>query len=162
VTRRGTINRGRHVRLGRLQVGTGEPEGADRAVAAQGTTDLALLGSWSATRWQYTARAADGKSADVVADLGGTVTLSLSLGTYVLTWDIAGRKSASVGGALHVIGDRLELFPPGGGGNGPDPESLIYRFSGATLALSSRDSGWDFNGDGREEPADFVAVLVRL
>jgi hypothetical protein len=143
-----------------MQAGDKGLEGAHRAVEEHGTTDLALLGSWSATRWQYTARADGGRSQDVVADLGGTVTLSLSLGTYVLTWDIAGRPSASVGGAMHMAGDRLALVPPGDGAR--EPEALVYRFRGATLALSSRDSAWDFNGDGQDEPADFVAVLVRL
>jgi hypothetical protein len=70
--------------------GTAPSEGAQQPVIGRlelGEPDPAiarLLGSWSATRWQYTSQARPDVTADVVCDLGGSVTLSLSAATYVL------------------------------------------------------------------------------
>jgi hypothetical protein len=117
--------------------------------------DGELLGSWSATRWQYTSRTL--RAVDVVCELGGTVTLSLSAESYVLTWSVAQQASRSVGGALRVVGDRLELRAQGR----DEAEAVTFRRGGETLALSSEASAWDFDGNG-DEAAAFVAVLVRL
>jgi hypothetical protein len=127
------------------------------APAERGRSESALLGSWSATRWQYASRAHPEKVVDVVCDLGGSVTLSLSAGTYILTWDVSGRGGQSIGGALTVLGDHLALLAP----DATEAASVLYRLAAQTLALSTDTSGWDFDGNG-EEPADFVAVLVRL
>ena len=117
-----------------------------------------LLGSWSATRWQYTSRDQPARSVDVVCDLSGVVTLSLSAGTYVLTHAVADQGSRSQGGTCEVQGDRLRLNPAGGDG----PEMVRFRVAAETLSLSAEASAWDFDGDGADEAADFVAVLVRL
>jgi hypothetical protein len=123
--------------------------------------DGALLGSWSATRWQYRSRAHPESVVDVVCSLGGSVTLSLSAESYVLTWSSGAglpHDNRSVGGALVVEGDRLSLRPP----DALEPDAVTYRLSGETLALSSDASEWDFDGEGKVEAAEFVAVLVRL
>lgn len=116
-----------------------------------------LSGSWSATRWQYTSRARPEVAVDVVCDLGGTVTLSLSEGAYVLTWDVPGSASGSAGGVLAMSDGRLNLTAQGAG----EAESVRVHVAGPTLALSCEGSAWDFDGSG-EESAGFVAVLVRL
>lgn len=116
-----------------------------------------MLGSWSATRWQYTSASRPDRVVDVVCDLGGSVTLSLSAGTWVLTWDLGDRGSQSLGGALTLVGERLVLLAQDAG----DAERVLYRLAERTLALSCETSSWDFDGNG-EEPAEFVAVLVRL
>jgi len=95
---------------------------------------------------------------DVVCDLGGAVTLSLSAGTYVLTRDVAGRGTRSEGGACEVEGEQLRLTP-----EGVDRSNAVrFRIAADTLSLSADASAWDFDGDGEDEAADFVAVLVRL
>jgi hypothetical protein len=119
--------------------------------------DHPVFGSWSATRWQYVSRERPERVVDVVTGLGGSVTLSLSGDTYVLTWEIAGQPSHSVGGTLGVHGDRLELLPRDAGA----VDTVAFHAAGDTLSLSSSASAWEFDGGG-EEPADFVAVLVRL
>ena len=117
-----------------------------------------LLGSWSATRWMYTQRQEPMRSVDVVCDLGGVVTLSLSAGTYVLTRDVAGPGSRSEGGACEVEAEQLRLTP-----EGADQSAAVrFRIAADTLSLSAETSAWDFDGDGQDEAADFVAVLVRL
>jgi hypothetical protein len=120
-------------------------------------SDAVPVGSWSATRWHYAGRDDPQRQVDLVSDRGGSVTLSLSEGTYVLTWDLGdGRRS--VGGAVSVAGDRLGLKPDGA----VEEEVVVFRVAGDTLALNSDASAWDLDGDGRDEPAAFVAVLVRL
>ena len=117
-----------------------------------------LLGSWSATRWHYTSRDLPGRAIDVVCDLRGTVTLSLSAGTYVLTWDVPGRGGQSIGGAWLVRDDDVEFSPAGSA----SLESVAFHLGTDELSLRTDDSAWDFSGDGVEEPAGFVAVFVRL
>lgn len=128
----------------------GEPEGRP----AHG--DQPLLGAWSATRWQYTSVAQPEQSVDVVADLGGVVTLSLGAGTWVLTWVPAGQSSRSTGGTFELLGEVLEFQPRGSA----EPFRASYRQAADTLVLRAEDASWTFAG--REEPAGFVAVLVRL
>jgi hypothetical protein len=114
-------------------------------------------GSWAATRWQYASRAHPGRVVDVVTGLGGSVTLGVSDSAYVLSWSVPKHGDGNVGGTIAIREERLELLAAGAA----SPESLLVHLSGETLALSSDASAWDFDGTG-EEPADFVAVLVRL
>ena len=140
------------MRLGKAEGGAAPPR------PLSGAEDGPLFGSWSATRWQYTRRTEAPQSVDVVCDLGGTVTLSLSAGTYVLTYDVAGRGNRSEGGSCAVVDDRLHLTP-----QGIDVADVVrFRIAAETLSLSAETSAWDFAGAGEEEVADFVAVLVRL
>jgi hypothetical protein len=119
--------------------------------------EAALLGSWSATRWQYASRDHHGLVVDVVAGLRGTVTLSVSAGAFVVSWDAPGHGSGSVGGTVATVDGDLILRLYGA----DEPAVMRYRVSDLTLALSSDGSAWDFQGHG-EEPAEFTAVLVRL
>jgi len=136
--------------------------GADRAAPSADrdngpATDTEVLGSWSATRWQYRGTAHHEQVVDVVAGLRGTVTISLSAGAFVLVWDVPGHGGGSSGGSLEITDGELTLRP----GHGGDPQVVRYRVSARTLALSGESSAWDFDGRG-EAPADFTAVLVRL
>lgn len=129
-----------------------EPEGR------QVQPDQPLLGAWSATRWQYTRAAQPEQSVDVVADLGGMVTLSLGAGTWVLTWAPAGQGSRSTGGTFEALGEVLDFQPRGSA----EPFRASYRQAADTLVLRAEDARWAFSGGRGEEPAGFVAVLVRL
>lgn len=139
----------------------GEPRNDPAPTEAPSHVDSAthpLFGGWSATRWQYTSLAAPERMADIVADLGGSVTLSLTATAFILAFDVNGRGKHSVSGACEVHGDEMLLRPEGAGG----AHRLRYRQSGDTLSLESDASGWDFDGIGQDQDAAFVAVLVRL
>lgn len=115
-----------------------------------------LVGSWAAVRWEYES-VDQSCRVDVVADLRGTVTLSLAVATYVLTCDLPPVGVASASGTLRITGgDWIEFMPTVG-----DPERLFFRRAAGTLVLRSERSSWDFTGGGRV-PAAFTAVLVRL
>jgi hypothetical protein len=116
-----------------------------------------LSGAWSATRWEY--RSADEACrADLVCDLGGAVTLGLSAELWVLTFAVPGRGMRSIGGTYAADGNVLVLR------GSPDSERVVirYRRQGDTLSWSDMASGWDFDADGRDEPATLVAVFVRI
>jgi hypothetical protein len=127
-------------------------------VAAPGGPDHPLFGGWSATRWEYASLARPEQVVDVVCDLGGSVTLSLTATAFILATDVAGRGKHSVAGTCEVRGDELRLRAEGAA----EPEVLRHQQVGATLSLSCEASGWDFDGSGRDQDAAFVAVLVRL
>ena len=140
--------------------GSEQQEGPTRSDREQhgGPATHPLFGSWSATRWQYTSVADPERVVDVVCDLGGSVTLSLSVAAFILTCDVAGRGRWSLAGACVVTGDELQLTVDGAN----EPDVVRTRGAGATLSLRSDASAWDFDGSGRDEAAAFVAVLVRL
>jgi hypothetical protein len=117
-----------------------------------------VFGGWSATRWQYTSVSDPERAADVVCDLGGTVTLSLSATAFILAFDVAGRGKHTVSGACEVRADELLLRPEGA----EAPHAVRFRHNDDTLSLQSEASGWDFDGTGQDQAATFVAVLVRL
>jgi len=117
-----------------------------------------LFGGWSATRWQYGSAAEPERTVDVVTDLSGTITLSLTATAFILAFDVAGRGKQSVSGACEVRGDELWLVPEGA----DRTERVTFRQTGDTLSLRSDASGWDFDGNGQDQAAAFVAVLVRL
>ena len=130
---------------------------ADRALHG-GTAGHPLFGGWSATRWQYTSAADPGRTVDVVTDLRGSITLSLAATAFILAFDVAGRGKHSVSGACEVRGEELLLVAEGTG----RAERVAFHQTGDTLSLRSDVSGWDFDGQGRDQGAAFVAVLVRL
>ena len=117
-----------------------------------------LFGGWSATRWEYRSAGEPERTVDVVTDLRGTVTLSLTATAFILAADVPGRGQQSVSGTCEVLGGELLLTREGAS----LPERLAFHQAGDTLSLRSAASAWDFERDGREQAAAFVAVLVRL
>ena len=115
-----------------------------------------LVGSWAAVRWGYVSVSGQ-RSIDVVGDLGGTVTLSLAAGTYVLSWDDRNGGPRSAEGTYAVTDDEWLAFRPTEGEN----ERVGFRRAAGTVVLRSETSAFAFDGQ-QEEPAVFTAVLVRL
>jgi hypothetical protein len=118
---------------------------------------MRLIGSWAATRWQYHGRGEFAPMVDLVCDLGASVTLSITAGTFILTRSEPGRDPQSTGGAIAVDDATLTLRAA----DGREGEVFRYQVTDDTLTLSSEAAAWRFYGDD-EQPADFVAVLVRL
>lgn len=106
--------------------------------------------------WEYERRE-DGRRTDIVGDLGGSVTLSLTDERYVLSWDDGRGGPRSRGGSLIVTPDEsIDFATPDG-----TTERIGFTRADGTLVLRSEHSAWDFDGSG-EGPAEFTAVLVRL
>jgi hypothetical protein len=115
-----------------------------------------LCGSWAAVSWEYERRE-DGRRIDVVGDLGGSVTLSLTDERFVLSWHDGRNGPRSRGGSLGVATDAwLDFAAPDG-----TAERIGFRRADDTLVLRGEHSAWDFDGNGAT-PAEFTAVMVRL
>jgi hypothetical protein len=95
---------------------------------------------------------------DVVTDLSGSITLSLAATAFILAFDVAGHGKQSVSGVCEVRGEELLLVAEGA----DRAERVAFHQTGDTLSLRSDASGWDFDGQGQDQSAAFVAVLVRL
>jgi hypothetical protein len=93
-----------------------------------------------------------------VTDLSGSITLSLAASAFILAFDVAGRGKHSISGACEVRGEELLLVAAGS----DRAERVAFHQTGDTLSLRSDESGWDFDGQGRDQGAAFFAVLVRL
>ncbi len=106
--------------------------------------------------WEYERRE-DGRRTDIVGDLGGSVTLSLTDDRYVLSWDDGRSGARSSGGSVAMTEAEWIEFAASDG----TIERIGIRRAEGTLVLRSEHSAWDFNGSG-EGPAEFTAVLVRL
>lgn len=117
-----------------------------------------LVGSWSATRWQYRSRMPPQRVVDLVCDLGGSITLSLSGGSFILVWDLGGTGRRCLAGAVTAAGDRLAFRPDAAGAE----ERVRYRLGPGELTLSSEESAWSMDGDDTDHPATWVAILVRV
>lgn len=129
------------------------PESARRV----GGLRAALVGAWSATRWEYTSRDDTARRTDVVCDLDGTITLSLSDSAWILVAVVPGLGSHTIGGTYDMRGESIELAAAVGG-----VEQVVrFRVSGELLSLRSEASAWTFGG-GHDEPASLIAVFVRL
>ena len=129
---------------------------AQVSLPATGTSDSPLLGSWAAVRWEYV-RGDGSRRADLIADQGGAITLSMRAAEYVLSCALGDGAARSAAGALRLVGGEWIDFSPRTG----NLERVSYRRAAGTLVLRSESSAWDFTGAG-EEPAAFTAVLVRL
>ena len=124
--------------------------------AAAADSDGPLRGSWAAVRWEYVG-ADGGRRADLIADHGGAITLSMTADACVLSCTLRDGPARNVSGALSLAGDEWIDFSPRTG----SPERVSYRRAASTLVLRCESSAWDFTGVG-DEPAAFTAVLVRL
>lgn len=106
--------------------------------------------------WEYERRE-DGHRTDIVGDLGGSVTLSLTDDRYVLSWDDGRGGPRSREGSLAPSPDEwIDFAAPDG-----TSERIGFTRADGTLVLRSDHSAWDFDGNG-ERPAAFTAVMVRL
>ena len=114
-----------------------------------------LVGTWSATKLQFTNQANSSETIDIVAE-GGSFTISiLANGTWQATLAIPDMSPQVGGGTYDVSGTDLVLFETG------DPVGTDYSISlsGNTLTITSTDLTWDF-GSG-DVAARLDGTLVR-
>lgn len=120
-----------------------------------------LAGTWTATKAEYVSRTTPPETVDLVGDLGGTVTLTLTEAqafTYIEA--VPGAEPDTVTGTWRVegdVGDQLSLSPAG------VPWSIMFDmyFSGNTLRLTDGDVEYDFDEDGTPDAADLFLYLSR-
>ncbi|HWP38708.1 MAG TPA: hypothetical protein VNL18_14275 [Gemmatimonadales bacterium] len=133
---------------------------AGAALACGDTTGVStdsLVGTWNATKFEFSNPANSAQKADLVA-LGGSFTLTIAAsGSYTATFQEPGGAAETVTGTISVQGDTLTVSESGQG----SPTRFRASRSGNTLTLDSSDEEFDFDDNGTEEPARLVIVLVK-
>jgi hypothetical protein len=114
-----------------------------------------LVGTWNATKLEFTNLANASESVDIVA-LEGAFTITITAnGTWQATLTLPGEDPQVGGGTFDLSGSDLVLYETG------DPVGTDYSvsLSGNTLTITSTDLTFDF-GNG-EVAARLDGILVR-
>jgi hypothetical protein len=131
--------------------------GSDSGFTSATQASETLVGTWRATRAEYTSRANSSQKVDVVAR-GSTVTLALeAAGTFNMTIVDPGQPGNVVSGTWTASRDVLTIVRPGQSGQ---TEFEMNR-SGSTLTLNGGHVLFDVNGDGTGEECVLDLTLVR-
>jgi hypothetical protein len=116
----------------------------------------ALIGTWNATKVEYTSVANPATKVDLIA-LGGYYVFTLFAdGSLSVTLTAPGESPVVSDGGWSAAGSLLTVLV-----TGSPPLHFTYALSGGTLSLSGASAGYDFNGDGQPEPATVGATLVK-
>jgi hypothetical protein len=117
----------------------------------------ALIGTWNATKAEYTSVANPTTKVDLIA-LGGAYSFVLFAdGSLSVTLTAPGGQSPVVSdGGWSAAGSLLTVLVTGN-----PPLQFTYALSGGTLSLSGASAAYDFNEDGQPEPATVGATLVK-
>lgn len=114
-----------------------------------------LVGTWNASKLEFTSAANATLKADVVG-LGGSLSITFaSNGSFTLTEREPGELANTRTGTFLLKGDTLTISESGQG----SPTDFRTSLSGSTLTLTNDDDEYDFNNDGTEEPARLIVVL---
>lgn len=125
---------------------------------ASGPTVRDLAGIWGAVEYEYISDTDPGTTEDLVHDLGGYYTITLSVnGTYQQELSTSGGSGAAVteSGTFELGNSQLTLSPSGG-----TPRTYTFTFDQIFLTLRSSDVSYDFGGG--PEPASVRILLDRF
>lgn len=139
------------MRLSRaVLLGAAATLGAVACEKATGVTIADLVGTWRATKLEFTNKANTAQKVDLVP-LGAQLTIVVeSSGRAISTFSFQGSTSVDTS-QIAIRGDTLLI----------DGERAVFVLSGNTLTLTDNEEEFDFNQDGTQDPAILVAVLVR-
>ena len=115
-----------------------------------------FVGTWDATKLEFTNKANPAQIVDVIA-AGATFVASLEAdGTYQIILTVPGQAPEVSTGTWSASADIL-TFQEGQ----VSTTQFSWSLSGNTLTLSGADSDFDFDGDDVNEPAKLGGVFVR-
>ena len=138
-----------------------EDDGDDFSLVGTNTSIAAISGNWNATKAVFGNTSGPVMETDVVAN-GGTVSLSIqSNGRFTITVAEQGKPAEIDTGRMGFDEDLLVVSFD------DDPEE--FEFFGInhiepnlTITGGNGSAGYDFNGDGVDEPADVDFEFVRI
>ncbi len=117
---------------------------------ATGVTIADLVGTWNATKLEFTNKANPAQKVDVVP-LGAQLRIVVEAsGRAIATFSFQGQSSVDTS-QIAIRGDTLVV----------DGRRLLFTLSGNTLTMTDDNESFDFNQDGAEEAATLLAVLLR-
>ncbi len=144
-----------------ILVSCDDGEGDEFSLVGTNTSISALTGNWNATKALFGNTTGPVVAVDVVAE-GGSVTLNIQgTGRFTLTITQQGETPENVTGRMAFDEDLLVIFFD------DDPEEWEYfsiTHSEPDLMVSGGNgsAGFDFDGDGTDEPADIDFEFVRI
>ncbi len=114
-----------------------------------------LYGLWAGVEYEYVSDSDPGTTEDLIADLGGTFSLTLnSAGTYL--WQLSAPGATDSGsGTYRIQGDQLTLTPSAG-----SPTTYRFTFDEVFLTLYDNDASYDFGAGS--VPANLRILLDRF
>jgi hypothetical protein len=117
---------------------------------ATGITIADLVGTWNATKLEFTNKANPAQRVDVVP-LGAQLRIVVEpSGRAISTFSFQGLTQVDTS-QIVIRGDTLLV----------DGRRLLFTLSGNTLTLTDNNESFDFDQNGTEEPATLLAVLLR-
>lgn len=126
--------------------------GCDSAIDPADITVTDLVGTWTATRFQFT-ELGGGTTLDLIQN-GGSATLTLAA-TGALTGAIAfAGQSDTIDGTVSVAGGKLTLT------EGGEVTVFDIALDGNTLTLTTDDAAFDFPLDDVDGPVPASLVIV--
>ena len=123
-----------------------------------------LAGTYTATSSKYASTTGLG-TVDIIAAGGATTLVLRGDLTYSLTVTLSGGAPSTSSGTYKVNSFDELLITPGGGSNPYFP--WAYSRTGAKLHLEAQTGNWlpwygyDFDGDGTGDPANWTADLTK-
>jgi hypothetical protein len=131
--------------------------GSDSGFTSATQATETLVGSWRATKAEYTNRGNTGQKLDIVAR-GSSVSLAFdSGGAFRMTITDPGQAGNVVSGTWSATRDVLTIVRTGQNGE----TQFDMNLSGSSLALSGGHVLFDVNGDGNGEECTLDMTLVR-
>jgi len=131
--------------------------GSDSGFTSATEASQTLVGTWRATRAEYTNRSNPGQRVDIVAR-GSVLTLVLEAGgSFRLTIVDPGEAGNTVTGTWTASRDVLTIVQAGQFGE----TQFDMTFSGNTLTLEGGHVLFDTNGDGVDEECELDMMLAR-
>jgi hypothetical protein len=117
---------------------------------ATGVTIADLVGTWNATKLEFTNKANPAQKVDLVP-LGAQARLVVEpSGRAITTFSFQGSTEVDTS-QIVIRGDTLLV----------DGRRVLFTLSGNTLTLTFNDESFDFNQDGTPEAAILLAILRR-
>jgi hypothetical protein len=117
-----------------------------------------LVGAWTVSKYEFSARPAGTPTYDLVADEGNTISLVVAAdGRYEGTITSSG-GSEEFGGTIEIVGETVEVTNDAFPG---ETEVFDLDMDDDTATLTDDGATFDFDGDDQLEPATLVIVFNR-
>lgn len=117
-----------------------------------------LVGTWNATKFEYTSAASSAIKFDMIQNGGGlTITVSAG-GAYSGTVTLPGGLGTdNISGTFTIVDDTTLTRAE----TGETPENYNFSLVGDTFTFTDTTEEFDFDFDGVDEDATLTVVLVR-
>lgn len=123
-------------------------------------TAAGVAGAWSALSWLFVSDADSAEQVDLLVELNASATLTIAeTARYALTLILPGQVTSMEVGSIRAFANGTLKFDPDD--DAASTASFVLSDGNNRLTLTFRSTEYDFDGDGRTEPANATLVLIR-